>query len=151
MLETKFSRRKGDIPGEDDQFFAALIERSHVDTEIPEALYKSLSDERQCHFEQLTVDFDCSPVEQFMRSIFDLGAASPELAIDFINGGISVKPNDSDVNVKMALSFIDSIPENVQNDKLVAMCGVMESLIGVLDPTFKSNRFIFCNESTIYG
>ncbi|KHN80067.1 RNA/RNP complex-1-interacting phosphatase [Toxocara canis] len=64
---------------------------------------------------------------------------------------ISVKPNDSDVNVKMALSFIDSIPENVQNDKLVAMCGVMESLIGVLDPTFKSNRFIFCNESTIYG
>lgn len=61
--------------------------------QIPEGLYKSLSEERQHEFEQITVDFEIAPVESFLRSIFELGALFVDFALDLINGGDFFKIN----------------------------------------------------------
>lgn len=55
--------------------------------QVPEGLYKSLSEERQRGFEQITVDFEFAPVECFLKSIFDLAVLCTDLALDLINGG----------------------------------------------------------------
>uniref|UniRef100_A0A915A5X1 Edg1 TPR repeats region domain-containing protein n=1 Tax=Parascaris univalens TaxID=6257 RepID=A0A915A5X1_PARUN len=119
--------------------------------QIPEGLYKSLSEERRHGFEQITMDFEFAPVESFLRSIFELGILFVDFALDLIRGGFAVKPLDGDLSVKIALALMDSLPDNVTEEKVTAIYEVVSALVGALDPTVKSNPLVFYNESTIYG
>uniref|UniRef100_A0A0M3KF05 VHS domain-containing protein n=1 Tax=Anisakis simplex TaxID=6269 RepID=A0A0M3KF05_ANISI len=119
--------------------------------QIPEVLFKSISEERQHNFESICVNFDSAPVECFFRSIFELGVLSPQLANQFLDDGVSVKPADIELNVKIAMAFIDSMRVGTPNDRLLATCDVLDKLLNVLDPSLELNPVTFYNQSTVYG
>lgn len=120
--------------------------------EIPTGLYKALSEELQRNYQQIVVDFEFSATECFLRSIFELAALSPKLAVEFINQGFTVRPGEEELCRKISVALLDVVSRNHSTvEIIIGMYEVLKALLLALDAAVSPNLPIAFTESALYG
>ncbi|EYB81201.1 hypothetical protein Y032_0389g509 [Ancylostoma ceylanicum] len=119
--------------------------------QLPAGLFKSLAFEQQERCEQISVDFSFSPAECFFRSFFELAVFDVELAADFLQRGISVRPHEENIVEKIALALLESYEQTFSRQPVTSLAPLLLEFLRVLDPSQETSFTESLCESTFHG
>ncbi|MFH4974405.1 hypothetical protein AB6A40_001114 [Gnathostoma spinigerum] len=119
--------------------------------QIPSSLFDSLPMKKQGDFEKILTDFEFSPSECFMRSIFELGGFSSELAIDFLSKGIAVPPSDVCLGTQIARAFLECANNATSEEKIFELHRTAAALLEKFQPTRSHYMVESLSASYMYG
>ncbi|GMS84886.1 hypothetical protein PENTCL1PPCAC_7061, partial [Pristionchus entomophagus] len=105
--------------------------------QIPSGLLACLSAEHTHLFDQIVVPFDFSPVDCFLRSLYEVSIWDLPFALSFLDMGVAVPPLDDNMADKLSIAIVDvSSPFRASNWQfLLPFLPLTQRLVNLLDVT----------------
>ncbi|GMT14817.1 hypothetical protein PFISCL1PPCAC_6114 [Pristionchus fissidentatus] len=103
--------------------------------QIPSGLLACLSPEQTHLFEQIIVPYEFSPVECFLRSLYEVCTWDLPFALSFLDLGVTVPPLDDNLANKLSLAIVDvsSSFDSSHWQSLLPFLPLTQRLVNVLD------------------
>ncbi|KAF8362060.1 hypothetical protein PRIPAC_88983, partial [Pristionchus pacificus] len=117
------------------QWFGSVL--GEPKRQIPSGLLACLSRENTLLFDQIVVTFDFSPVECFLRSLYEVSVWDLPFALSFLDLGVTVRPLDDNMADKLSIAIVD-VSSNVHSShwqSLLPFLPLTQRLVNVLDVT----------------